>query len=187
LAIAARDEYLMGLEALYVRGPFSFQAEYGWNWIDGAFGIAPTGLKLNPALTSPQQYVFPGGYVQVAYTLTGENRTYDRRYGILTRQYFADGPYSNAWLVRDENGNLCCGIGAWEIAARYSYVNLNDGPGKNRIQGGTMDGLGVALNWYLNSNVTWMFDWVYNDREDLPKGAATGYTSGFGTRIQLSF
>ena len=33
----------MGLEALYIRGPFSFQAEYGWNWIDNAVGIAATG------------------------------------------------------------------------------------------------------------------------------------------------
>jgi phosphate-selective porin OprO/OprP len=185
--IAAPNDYLMGLEALYVRGPLSFQAEYGWNWIDGATGIAPAGFKFNPALTSPQDYVFSGGYVQVAYTLTGESRSYNRESGFLTRQYFADGPFTNAWLVRDENGHLCWGLGAWEIAARYSYVDLNDGVGKNRIQGGIMNGVSIALNWYLNSNVSWMFDWVYDARQDVPTGSYPGYTSGFGTRVQLSF
>jgi phosphate-selective porin OprO/OprP len=185
--IAASREFLTGLELLYVRGPFSVQAEYGWNWIDDAIGIAPSGTTLNPAIRPAQDYVFSGGYVQLAYTLTGENRTYDRRYGILTRQYFADGPYSNAWLVRDENGNACCGLGAWEIAARYSYTNLNDGTGKNRIQGGVMDGVSVALNWYLNTNLTCMFDYVYNNRKDVPVGTVPGFTSGLGMRVQLSF
>ena len=43
---------------------------------------------LNPALTPPQNYMFNGGYVQVAYTLTGENRAYDKRIGTLAREYF---------------------------------------------------------------------------------------------------
>ena len=38
-ALACDNEYLMGLEMLYIRGPFSFQAEYGWNWLNNASGI----------------------------------------------------------------------------------------------------------------------------------------------------
>jgi phosphate-selective porin OprO and OprP len=89
--------------------------------------------------------------------------------------------------VRDENGYLNWGWGAWEIAARYSYLDLNDGTGLNRIQGGRMDGFSLALNWYLNTNLTCMFDWVYDHREAVPVGTTPGYTSGFGTRVQLSF
>ena len=44
--IASDSEYLMGLEALYIRGPFSLQAEYGWNWINNAVGIAPVADRL---------------------------------------------------------------------------------------------------------------------------------------------
>ena len=112
----------MGLEALYIRGPFSFQAEYGWNLVDNASGVVqPRAAAVNPALAAPQNYVFNGGYVQVAYTLTGENRAYDKRIGTLAREYFGKrGPYSNAFIVRDADGNIISSWGAWEVAARYS-------------------------------------------------------------------
>lgn len=186
--IAAENDFLMGLEFLYVRGPFSVQAEYGWNFLDGAYGVAPSGFMLNPAIIPRSNYAFNGGYVQLAYTLTGEARGYDRKIGTISREYFsAPGVLTNAWLVRGEDGRLNWGWGAWEIAARYSYVNLNDGTGATRIQGGVMDGFTVGLNWYLNNNVKFQFDWVYDHRYDVPEGTFSGYTQGFGTRVQLSF
>ena len=192
-AIAASDEYLMGLELLYIRGPLSLQAEYGWNWINNAYAISP-GTAAAVKLTAPQDYTFTGGYVQLAYTLTGENRAYDKRLGTLARNYYGtSGPYTNGWLVRDEDGHLSWGLGAWEIAARYSHVDLNDGSGLNRIQGGEMDGFTLALNWYVNANLNVMLDWVFDNRYDLPKGAtpatstAEGFTSGFGAEVQLQF
>jgi phosphate-selective porin OprO/OprP len=185
--IAAEDDWIFGLELLYIRGPFSIQAEWGWNRLTNAFGVAPAGLTLNPAIIPQSDYTFNGGYVQLAYTLTGENRGYDKARGTLSRNYFNGGPFTRAWFVRDENGHLNWGLGAWEIAARYSYVNLNDGTGLNRIQGGTMNGVSVALNWYLNSNFSIMFDWVYDQRSDVPTGTIPGWVQGFGTRLQLSF
>jgi phosphate-selective porin OprO/OprP len=186
-AIAARRQWLMGMELLYIMGPFSLQGEYGFNWIDHAIGIAPTGFTLNPPLSGPKNFFFSGGYVQLAYTLTGENRAYDRAIGTLDRFYFRPGPFSNAWLVRDENGYLNWSLGAWEIAARYSYTNLNDGTGLNRIQGGVMNGWTVGLNWYLNPNIKFQFDYVYDQRSAVPIGTIPGSTQGFGTRVQLSF
>jgi phosphate-selective porin OprO/OprP len=186
-AIAASRQWLMGLELLYIAGPLSLQAEYGFNWIDNAIGIAPTGFTLNPKITPPQNYFFNGGYVQLAYTLTGENRAYDRAIGTLARTYFNGGPFSNAWLLWDREGGLNWSVGAWEIAARYSYINLNDGTGLNRIQGGVMNGWTLGLNWYVNSNIKFQFDWVYDQRSAVPVGTIPGYTSGFGTRVQLSF
>jgi phosphate-selective porin OprO/OprP len=185
--IAAEDDWILGLEFLYIRGPLSLQAEWGWNRLTNAFGVAPAGLTLNPAIVPHQDYTFTGGYVQLAYTLTGENRGYDKPRGTLAREYLQGGPFTRAWFVRDENGHLNWGLGAWEIATRYSYVNLNDGTGFNRIQGGTMNGVSVALNWYLNTNVTCMFDWVYNQRADVPIGTIPGWTQGLGMRVQLSF
>jgi phosphate-selective porin OprO/OprP len=186
--IAANQEWLMGTEFLAILGPFSLQAEYGFNWIDDAIGFAPSGLKLNPPTKGIQNYVFSGGYVQAAYTLTGENRAYDKRLGRLNSKYFGDvGPFTNAWFVRDENGRLSFGPGAWEIAARYSYTNLNDGVGLNRIQGGVMDGITVGLNWYLNANMKFQFDWVYNHRYEVPIGTIPGFTSGYGMRMQFNY
>jgi phosphate-selective porin OprO/OprP len=186
--IAAQQQWLMGLEFLYVRGPLSLQAEYGWTWINDASGFAPTGLVLNPKLPALTSYVFNGGYVQLAYSLTGENRAYDTRLGRLDTYYFGRrGPFTNAWFVRDENGRLNWGLGAWELAARYSYIDLNDGTGLSRIQGGRMDGITAGLNWYLNVNLKFQFDWVYNHRYDLPAGSFPGQTTGLGIRMQYMY
>ena len=146
------------------------------------------GLTFNPAISPGQNYMFNGGYVQLAYTLTGENRGYDKKLGTLARYYYgAGGPYTNAWFVRDENGRLNVGTGAVEIAARYSYVNLNDGTGLNRIAGGRLDGFSLALNWYLNRNMNLMIDWVSNRRSDVSPGTFPGYMNGFGTELQIQF
>jgi phosphate-selective porin OprO/OprP len=185
--IAADRLFLVGSELLYICGPFSLQGEYGAQYLQRAVGVAPAGFTFNPKITPPQDYVFTGGYVQLAYTLTGENRAYDKRFGTLDRTYFRGGPYTNAWLVRDEDGHLDAGWGAWEVAGRYSYVCLNDGHGLNRIQGGTLNGVSLGLNWYLNANLKTMFDWVYDQRADTPKGTNEGYTSGFGMRVQFEF
>jgi phosphate-selective porin OprO/OprP len=187
--IVAGEEYLMGLETLYIRGPFSFQAEYGWNWLDDAVGILNSGTTLSPKFATPQNYMFSGGYVQVAYTLTGETRAYDKRIGTLAREYFGhEGPLSKAYVTRDSNGNIIGSWGAWEVAARYSYVDLNDGTNAaTRVQGGCMDGVTLALNWYLNNNLNVMFDYVLNDRYAVPVGTIPGWTEGFGARVQFQF
>jgi phosphate-selective porin OprO/OprP len=201
--VYSNQEFLLGTELLYIRGPFSLQGEYGWNFLNNAQiltnGLTGTALRSTGPI---ENYVFNGGYIQAMYTLTGENRAYDRKYGGLSRYYFGgQGPYENAFLVRDADGNLCSGHGAWEIACRYSYVDLNSGFGKlgggNYVQGGIMDGVSLALNWYVNTNLTVMTDWVYDYRYDLPvsnvNGASAtggkwaGSTNGIGTEVQLSF
>ena len=192
-SIAAQNEYVLGLEALYIYGPLSLQAEYGWNWIDGAYGVAhnatPTVLT---KFATTQDYQFNGGYMQVAYTLTGENRAYDKHLGTLARYYYGNsGPYEKSWFTRDADGNFIWTRGAWEIAARYSYADLNSGEGASRVQGGIMNGTSLALNWYLNNNLNVMFDWVYDQRYDVPAATSStiatvpGHTSGFGIEVQF--
>ncbi len=195
-AVVADHDWLMGLEALYVLGPFSVQAEYGWNFLDNVQGVIGTGGKLTTFKGAPQNYTFSGGYVQLAYTLTGESRGYDRKIGTLSRDYFGNRPlFNNAWLVRDEDGRLSWNTGAWELAARYSYTNLNDGVGSTRIQGGVMNGFSAGLNWYLNDVFKVQFDYIYDQRSDVPTASKVtltnstipGFTGGFGMRVQLSF
>jgi phosphate-selective porin OprO and OprP len=186
--IVASNEWLMGLEYLFVAGPFSIQAEYGYNWLQDAIGANPSGTTLKPAFTSPQQYAFNGGYLQLAYTLTGESRAYDQKRGTLSRYYYGgEGPFNFFWFVRDDAGHYSFNWGAWEVAFRYSYVNLNDGEGLNRIQGGVLNGYSTALNWTLNQNVRFMFDYVYNQRSDVPPGSIPGQVQGLGVRVQFMF
>ena len=183
--INTNAEYLMGLETLGIYGPFSVQAEYGWNWVDNA---------TTSASATPTSYQFDGGYVQLAYTLTGENRAYDRRFGTLARQYYGkEGPYSKAYLTRSGDGNWLASYGAWEIAARMGYVNLNSGVGPQQIAGGDMQTLTLGLNWYLNNNMNVMFDYINDYRYNLPLasgsylGANAGSVQGFGVSCQFQY
>jgi phosphate-selective porin OprO/OprP len=196
--IAAQDMWILGTELCWVCGPLSLQAEYGWNFLDNAYGLGagfpPTNF-FRPGVTD---YSFNGGYVQVAYTLTGEARGYDRARGTLSREYFRSGPFTNFWLLGREGGGVTSGLGAIELAARYSYTDLNDGKGVFRVQGGVMQGLSGAINWYLNPNFTLMFDYAFDQRSQLP-GIVTGgpggtngvtfpgSTRGYDVRAQLSF
>ncbi|HQR06144.1 MAG TPA: porin [Gemmatales bacterium] len=173
-ALTCTNAYVNGAEVLAIMGPLSFQAEW-----------ALTTLTDVEKGTTRQNRTFNGGYAQVSYFLTGENRLYDRRLGRLGSLYV--NPDENFWAVKDEDGNFNHGLGAWELAFRYSYLNLNDGP----VEGGVMQGLTVGLNWYLNTNVKLQFDYVDNARwhrdGGSPPGNNTGVVQGFGVRTQILF
>jgi len=48
------------------------------------------------------------------------------------------------------------GRGAYEVAARYSYLDLDSGT----IAGGKLHDLTLGLNWYANRNMRMMFNYV---------------------------
>ena len=89
---------------------------------------------------------FNGGYAQASYVLTGESR----KYNPVTGSYGGVVPKNIAsW----QNG----GWGAWEIAGRYSQIKLND----LNVLGGELKNTTVGLNWYVNPNIRFMFNWVH--------------------------
>src|SRR5262249_27574367 len=92
--IQAADVQTANFEVAAVLGPFSMQSEYTLvNVQDASY---PAGKK-GKALGNP---TFQGFYVQASYFLTGENRTYDKRFGRFDRIR----PNTNVWLVRGEDG-----------------------------------------------------------------------------------
>lgn len=101
-------------------GPLHFQSEVTVSIVDQRGGPTTT---------------FSGAYAQLGYYLTGESRPYDLREGV----------FKHARPLRDFRlrGD---GHGAWEIAAGWSYIDLND----QNIQGGSMSEYSLQLNWYLN-------------------------------------
>ncbi|MEM8964657.1 MAG: porin, partial [Acidobacteriota bacterium] len=67
---------------------------------------------------------------------------------------------SGSWNRIKPNANWGMGGGgAWEIAGRYSNINLNDG----NISGGEMDVFTLALNWYPNPATRLMINYVLSD------------------------
>lgn len=87
---------------------------------------------------------FPGAYAQIGYILTGESRPYNRKAGVFGR-VVPNNPFGNG------------GTGAWEVAGRWSYIDLNDA----NIQGGRLNDLTFGLNWYLNKHTKFQFNYIH--------------------------
>jgi phosphate-selective porin OprO/OprP len=125
------DLTMFGVEAAVVAGPFSVQAEY---------------VQANLSTEANTDPSFSGYYGYVTYFLTGENRTYKEEAATFDRVK----PKS----VFDGKG----GIGAWELAARFSEIELNDA--EAAVSGGELRDITVGLNWYPNPNFRWMANYV---------------------------
>ena len=163
-AIPAKHAGGFGPEVAGGLGSAFFQAEYYRIFIDqsGQGAAAPT-PRLN----------FDGYYVQASYVLTGESRKY-----IPTT-----GAYSG---VRPDHPVGSGGWGAWEVAVRWSHIDLNshDTPGvaqttSGGVFGGRANGLVLGVNWYVNNNIRFMLDYIH---DDVNKLAANGVTPA-GARI----
>ena len=101
---------------------------------------------------------YHGGYVYVSLFLTGEHRGYDLTKGA------ADGVHVlRPFGVHGTWGNISWGgIGAWELAVRWGYLNLDDPaapPAANGTRpGGIVEGFTIGLNWYLNDHSRFMLN-----------------------------
>jgi len=153
------DVQLFGAEAAYVYGPFSVQSEYFQAFAErDVVGVDPT---------------FRGCYVYFSYFLTGEHRPYRRSMGVFDRVR----PFENFFRVRDCDGNVQTGKGAWEVAYRYSYLDLLDGlpVGAASVGGGRISDNTVGVNWYLNPYSRVMFNYVWTDMSRVTRlGPAPG-------------
>lgn len=94
---------------------------------------------------------FWGYYAYGSLFLTGEHRNYDLSSGVFTRL----APKRN---FRPFHG----GWGALELGLRYSFIDLNN----KAIRGGTERNFTAGLNWYLNRNMRFMFNYIWAKVED---------------------
>jgi phosphate-selective porin OprO/OprP len=182
--VQADGSTVLGGEWLSVMGPFSVQAEYAFSAIDNAVTLASTNVRPGTRVgTHLGDVWFNGGYIQVSYFLTGENRGYDRRLGRETPTYIAGGPNETFFFVRDEDRRIQWGMGAWELAARWNHLDLNSG----RINGGETNALELGVNWYLSNNLKFQFEYLWQDRFDMKPGVNPGSLNGLGIRTQFFF
>jgi phosphate-selective porin OprO and OprP len=140
----ASSAQVYGVEAAGTYGPLFVQGEYYWFNVDRS---ANTGL---PPIGAPS-LKFQGGYAQAAYVLTGETRPYNA----ASASYLGIKPAHPFSL---DGG----GWGAWEIAGRFSTMDLNNQLGTSTgIAGGRQNVYTLALNWYVNGNVRFMLDYLH--------------------------
>jgi len=154
--ILVDDEDLLGLEFAWIHGPLSFQSEYVLDSVD-----TQQGGDAN----------ISAWYAFVSYFLTGESRFYDLGSATFDRpkvkKNFREG-----------------GPGAWEIAARYSSIDLEDGI----AEGGKQDDITLGLNWYFNPNTKLMFNYIRALIEEPAQSAAErGNLDLFQMRAQIDF
>lgn len=117
---------------------------------------------------------FNGGYGQASWVFTGEQHKYGESSGSF-------GGINPARPVNFATGDL----GAWELAVRYSYANLND----LNVRGGELKNTSVAVNWYVNSNMRFMFNWINGtvDKTNAANVAVGADYNVFAMRTQVAF
>jgi len=156
--IPADGALVVGGEVAWVNGPLCLEGEYLHSFVNQTPGTndAPT---LN----------FDGFYVSAGWFLTGETRPYDRQKACFGRII----PRHNFNWGRD-------GWGAWEIAARYSFVNLNS----ENINGGRLSMLMTSLNWYLQPHLKMRFEYGFGS---VSSYYPEGRLNLFQTRLEVDF
>lgn len=115
--IDADDSMQLNFEAAWRKGPLLINAEY----VDTAVNSPVSG-----------DLEFSGYHASATYTLTGEMRPYNKKSGIL----------GAVPVAKDVNQG---GPGSWELAARYSTIDLTDG----LVDGGEMDIWSLGAKWKL--------------------------------------
>ncbi len=146
----ASDTNLVGAEASVVLGPLAFQAEYVHAFVDNVQREDPS---------------YNGFYFLTSYFLTGEHRVYNKKNGAFDR------------VEPKKNFGQDDGIGAWEVAGRYSYLNLEEGG----VRGGRLDDFTLGVNWYLNPNTRLMWNYGFADAEN------SGAAHSFQMRFMIDF
>jgi len=141
----------------------TWNAEFSWRrgplWLASEY--TRTDVE-SPEFGNPS---FDGYWVSLSWIVTGEMRSYNKKSGVFGGVPVAKSVYQN-------------GPGAWELSARWSTIDLDDG----LINGGTMDIASAGVTWWLTPffgwNVNYRYIWNVLDGEE-------GTASGINTRLIL--
>jgi phosphate-selective porin OprO/OprP len=158
----------------------------------GYYGIDVTRTPVAFATTTGTQIIKPSNdnfsawYVQGTWLLTGESRSYNTATGAFTPPKVAH-PFG----FGDKGG-----IGAWELALRYSDTNLNDhvndpvnvitaaaGTARtydyyNTVRGGDQRIVTAGINWYTNNAVRFALDYQLIQASRLQSGTSPNPLTG---------
>ncbi len=131
-----------GGEVAYVNKRFMAQGEYMTAAIDRYASSDPTDNR--------ESISYSGGYGFVSFFLTDDTHAYDHKDAEFAR-------------VTPNSAK-----GAWEVAARYSTVDLNDADADEQNGGSTSITLGV--NYYPNPNVKLMLNYGHVNNDEYATG-----------------
>jgi phosphate-selective porin OprO/OprP len=142
---------LLEADAGFVTGPFWLFGDFFNQWV------------------SPQHasdVTFNGWQVAAGFFLTGESKPYKASNSTYDR------------IKPKHNYDGKGGMGAWEVAARYDQLDLND----KDTRGGKEENFTLGLSWYLNPNTRVMLDWVHAMQKTV-----NVWINGIEMRFQIDF
>lgn len=155
-SINADTNLRMVAEAAYTEGPFSLQGEYYY-------------VDIDRDSSTLSDLTFSGYYVEGSWFLTDDMRNYSGNKGSY-------GKVKPASIVGKG------GIGAWQLAARFSRVDLNDAD----ITGGDAQNFSLGLNWFATNNIRMSANYV--NVLDVSGGSGNGdEPEAFNLRAQVEF
>jgi len=151
----AKAANVFGGEVALVYGPFSIQSEY-----------IGTNVSTSPdSELQKSNYNFSAFYGYVSFFITGEHRKYKTSMAAFDR------------VKPKKNFGKDGGAGAFEVALRYSDIDLED----TDVNGGELANITAGVNWYLNPATRIMLNYVLAEL----KGA--GNINIFEMRFQVDF
>jgi phosphate-selective porin OprO/OprP len=127
----------LGFEFAWANGPFRVQAEYIATQVERA---------------AARDVAFQGGYVQAAWVINGKSP----RYALDADTATEIGVFKR---VQPDSGQRVSrgGIGVFELAARYSAIDLSS----RDIRGGFQQDVTAGLNWYPEPYIRVMTNYVH--------------------------
>lgn len=128
-----------GAELAASFGPVLLQGEYTWVDVNRLDGLSKAS--------------FSGYYAFASWMITGEKRPYNSEEGEPAGRIYA----------RNKS------LGAFELAARISNLNLND-PDNSGIMGGEGNNVTLALNYYAYPNLKFMLNYVMINHDEFATG-----------------
>lgn len=179
-SFAAKSDRIVGLELAAIFRGFYFAGEGQWTKVNGyRAGDVATGLDSfaggNSVVTPTGDPSFFGMYAEAGYFLTGETRAYK------------DSSWGRTKVLRPLNSG---GLGAFQIAGRFEYLDLDSdalkSAGTNNFttgatslaalntrlgRGGTQTSYLFALNWYPIDYIRFMVNYGRVNVEGGPLGA----------------
>jgi len=168
---------LFGVETVAQTGPWGFTSEFMATVVESAAG--------------PVTYT--GAYAQLAYRLTGENRAYDKKSATLGKLV----PFADFIPLKSEGIR---GWGAWEVAGRWSYVDLtnpteldghyynsatNTFTGTSNAGNGVLNDSTLGLTWFLNVHTKVQFNWIHAFLDNTARGVSDADL--YVMRVQVDF
>ncbi|MFN0051914.1 MAG: porin [Planctomycetales bacterium] len=145
-----------------------------------SFSIQSEYVYVPVARTNGPNPSFQSAYVYVSYFLTGEYRPFQKMDSMFQRRTAVfDRVIPDTNFLKGANSpGTPRGIGAFEVAARWSYLDLTD----QGILGGRLNELTVGLNWYMNpyTRVTLNYIKSFLDKAPFGNSNADIYGMRFG-------